>query len=159
MYTSKCAQYFILLLKANVESYNGHFMHHLYKIKVWKGNMLCVYEQCLCNEATHTMSQMIQVPSELADTHSLSSLLILIQVTVALCFFRVSSSRWPRGCSSQTHTCNRWIQIHSVSHIFSIRSSQFSAGSFLHLSNCNCTLCLTVQTHKMWNMYLQGNSV
>lgn len=65
-----------------------------------------------CRQATHTMSQMMQAPSQLAETHSLSSLLILIQATVALCSFRVSSSRWPCGCSSQTRTCNRWIQTH-----------------------------------------------
>lgn len=71
---------------------------------------MCIYTPginasvCPCNWVTHTKSQMMQAPSELAVTHSLLSLLILMQVTVALCSFIVSSSRWPCGCNSQTRT-------------------------------------------------------
>lgn len=69
----------------------------------------------VCRWYTHTKSQMMQAPSELEVTHSLSSLLILIQVTVALCSFMVSSSWWPGGCSSQTRTYNRWTKTHQIS--------------------------------------------
>lgn len=53
---------------------------------------------------TYTKSQMMQAPSELAVTHSLSLLLILMQFTVALCSFIVSMSRYESWNISQTLT-------------------------------------------------------
>jgi len=112
--------------------------------------------------STHTMSQMMQAPSALAVTQFLLSLVILIEVMVALCSFMVSSSRWPCGSSSQTRTCNGWgapaqssnmtLHLKYVFHFVSMptidtfkKSCNYTVCSSAYKTTCGvciCTMCL-----------------